>query len=77
MFIFLVGQTFNGLGRVDENLDTVTATIDIKKFLMFLTAMQMSNCRTMCSIVQEKVVKLFLEQSGIISWQIFLTELSL
>lgn len=65
------------MGTVDEDLDTVTATIDIKKFLMFLNGMQMSNCRTMCSIVQGKMVKLFLEQPGIVSMQIFLTEQSL
>lgn len=76
---FLVGQipTLDDLQTIDEDLDTVTATIDIKKFLMFLTGMQMSNCRSMCSIVQGSMVKLFLEQPGIISLQIFLTELSL
>lgn len=61
----------------DEDADTVTATIDIKKFLMFLTGMQMNNCRTTCSIVQGKMVKLFLEQPGALTLQIFLTELSL
>lgn len=73
-----VGQipTLDDLETVDENLETVTATIDIKKFLMFLTGMQVTNCYTMCSIVQGKMVKLFIEQPGVISLQIFLTEVS-
>lgn len=76
---FSVGQipTMDDLETIDEDLETVTATIDIKKFLMFLTGMQMSNCTTMFNIVQGKLVKLFLEQPGIISLQIFLTEMSL
>lgn len=79
VFHFSVGQipTLDNLQTVDEDLETVTATIDIKKLLMFLTGMQMSNGHVMCSIVQGRMVKLFLEQPGVISWQIFLTELSL
>lgn len=61
----------------EDEADTVTATIDIKKFLMFLSGMQMNNSRTTCSIVQGKMVKLFLEQPGALNLQIFLTELSL
>lgn len=57
--------------------DTVAASIDIKKFLMFLTGMQVNNYRTTCSIVHGKMVKLFLEQPGVLSFQIFLTELSI
>lgn len=73
-----VGQmpTIN-YGMADEDVDAVTATIDIKKFLMFLTGMQMNNCRTTCSIVQGKMVKLHLEQPGALSLQIFLNQLSL
>ncbi|KAF2903005.1 hypothetical protein ILUMI_03174 [Ignelater luminosus] len=60
----------------ESDLQTVSATIDIKKFLMFLTGMQVNNCKTTCSIVQSKMVKLALEQPGALSFQCFLTELS-
>lgn len=60
--------------QTDEQ--TVTATVDVKKFLMFLTGMQLNNCRTTCSIVHGRMVKLFLEQPGSLSFQCFLTEVS-
>lgn len=60
----------------ENDLQTVSATIDIKKFLMFLTGMQVNNYKTTCSIVQSKMVKLALEQPGALSFQCFLTELS-
>ncbi|KAB0804327.1 hypothetical protein PPYR_02685 [Photinus pyralis] len=53
----------------------VTATIDIKKFLMFLAGMQLNNCRTTCSIVHGKMVKLSCEQPGALSLQCFFTEI--
>ncbi|XP_025835210.1 checkpoint protein HUS1 [Agrilus planipennis] len=60
----------------EDNLEIVSATIDIKKFLMFITGMHINNnCTTICSIVQEKMVKLFLEQPGSLSLQCFLTQL--
>lgn len=79
MLLISVGQiSRDNDSSISENeTDTVTATIDIKKFLMFLSGMQMNNCRTTCSIVQGKMVKLFLEQPGALTLQIFLTELSL
>lgn len=53
----------------------VSASVDIKKFLMFLTGMQVTNYKAMCNIVQDKMIKIFLEQPGVLSFQIFLTEL--
>jgi len=61
----------------EQDLQMVTATIDIKKFLMFLTGMQLNNYRTTCSIVQSKMVKLALEQPGALSLQCFFTEVSI
>ena len=58
----------------DEDGQAVSTVVDIKKFLMFLTGMQVNNCRTVCSIVQGKMVKLFLQQPGALSLQCFLTE---
>ncbi|KAJ8962556.1 hypothetical protein NQ318_000949 [Aromia moschata] len=60
----------------DEDRQTVRSMVDIKKFLMFLSGLQISNCRTVCSIVQDKMVKLSMEQPGALSIQIFLTELT-
>ncbi|CAH1163589.1 unnamed protein product [Phaedon cochleariae] len=73
---FAVGQisTFNDCE--DGNSEVVSSTVDIKKFVMFLSGLQISNCRTLCSIVSGKMVKLFMEQPGALSIQIFLTELS-
>lgn len=62
---FAVGQIGNSdLDASELNEDQVSSTIDIKKFLMFLNGMQLNNCRTMCSIVHERMVKLFMEQPG-------------
>lgn len=55
----------------------VNSIIDIKKFLMFLSGMHSNNCRTICSIVHNKMVKLFMEQPGAFSLQVFLTQLSI
>lgn len=53
----------------------ISASVDIKKILMFLTGMQVTNFKASCSIVQGKMVKIFMEQPGVLSFQIFLTEL--
>lgn len=58
----------------DEKVYTI---VDIKKFLMFMSGLQLNNCRTMLSIIQGKMVKLFLEQPGAMSLQVFLTQLTL
>lgn len=72
---FAVGQICS---NNDENEDSqlISSTIDIKKFLMFLSGLQISNCRTLCSIVHGQMVKLFMEQPGALSIQVFLTEMS-
>lgn len=61
----------------EENEDTVSATVDIKKFLMFISGMQVNNCKTSCSIVHGSMVKLFLEQPGSLTFQCFLTEIDI
>lgn len=68
-------SAFNDLDD-EENGQVIQSVIDIKKFLMFLTGLQISNCQTTCSIVNGKMVKLHVEQPGALSIQIFLTELS-
>ncbi|KAK4885330.1 hypothetical protein RN001_001601 [Aquatica leii] len=74
---FAVGQDNEStVGDGSANESIVTATIDIKKFLMFLTGMQLNHCRTTCSIVHGKMVKLASEQVGALSLQCFFTELS-
>lgn len=65
----------------DENdaaaAQMVTATVDIKKFLMFLDGMQINNdCKTICNIVHGKMLKLQIEQPDMFSLQCFLTEIS-
>ncbi|KAK9891173.1 hypothetical protein WA026_013489 [Henosepilachna vigintioctopunctata] len=60
----------------DGELHAVSSTIDIKKFLMFLSGMQFNNCKALCSIVQNRMVKLYMEQPGAFKLQIFLTELN-
>ncbi|GJQ65999.1 hypothetical protein Trydic_g4092 [Trypoxylus dichotomus] len=76
---FAVGQTIlpdsDNENDVDELSNVVSAVIDIKKFLMFLYGMQLNNSKTICSIVQGKMVKLHLEQPGALSLQYFLTQL--
>ncbi|KAL1489627.1 hypothetical protein ABEB36_013571 [Hypothenemus hampei] len=57
--------------------DTVSAAVDIKKFLMFLSGMQLNNCTAVCNIVQGKIVKLSMEQPGALLMQIFLSQLSI
>ncbi|KRT85775.1 hypothetical protein AMK59_2330, partial [Oryctes borbonicus] len=75
---FAVGETIlpdsDGENDGDE-LNVVSAVIDIKKFLLFFYGMQLSNTKTTCSIVQGKMVKLHLEQPGALSLQYFLTQL--
>ncbi|KAF5304880.1 hypothetical protein FQR65_LT00764 [Abscondita terminalis] len=78
---FAVGHSADAEGNnheLGESTDetTVSATIDIKKFLMFLSGMQINNCQTNCSIVHGKMVKLSIEQVGVLSLQCFFTELS-
>lgn len=66
------------VGPVDSSEDdeVVCCTVDIKKFLMFLSGLQINNCKTTCSIVHHKMVKFFMEQPGALSIQIYLTEIS-
>ncbi|XP_060524868.1 checkpoint protein HUS1 isoform X2 [Cylas formicarius] len=66
----------NNLEESGAQEGSVVSTIDLKKFLMFLTGMQLTNCRATCSIIHRKMVKLFLEEPGALSLQIFLSELS-
>lgn len=63
--------------NLESNEETVSSTVDIKKFLTFLSGMQLNNCRAICNIVQGKMVKLSMEQPGALLLQIFLTELSI
>ncbi|CAG9836753.1 unnamed protein product [Diabrotica balteata] len=73
---FAVGQIPATTDDDEEDLNLISSTIEIKKFLMFLTGLQISNCRTLCSIVHGKMVKLYMEQPGALSIQVFLTELA-
>ncbi|XP_030765114.1 checkpoint protein HUS1 isoform X2 [Sitophilus oryzae] len=57
--------------------NSVSSTIDIKKFIMFLSGMQLNNCQAVCNIVQGKMVKLYMEQPGALLLQIFLTEMTI
>ncbi|XP_044265051.1 checkpoint protein HUS1 [Tribolium madens] len=74
---FAIGQLELTPDLEDEDQQKVSSIVDIKKFLMFLSGMQLNNCRTVCSIVHGKMVKLFMEQPGALSLQIFLTQLSI
>lgn len=65
-----------GFSSEDEMGDSVSSTIDIKKFITFLFGMQLNSCQAICNIVQGKIVKLHMEQPDAFSLQIFLTELS-
>lgn len=76
LFVVVQVPTINDCDE-DEAEQIVYSTVDIKKFLMFLSGLQVNNCRTVCSIVHEKMVKLHMEQPGALTIQIFLTELSL
>lgn len=66
------------IGPINSSSDeeVVCCTVDIKKFLMFLSGLQITNCKTVCSIVHHKMVRFFMEQPGALSIQIFLTEIS-
>ncbi|XP_064211616.1 checkpoint protein HUS1 isoform X1 [Tribolium castaneum] len=76
--IILVGQLeLTSSDSQEEDQQKVSSIVDIKKFLMFLSGMQLNSCRTVCSIVHGKMVKLFMEQPGALSLQIFLTQLSI
>lgn len=55
--------------------DTVSATVDIRKFLMFLSGMQLTNYNTTCSIVNHKLVRLSLEQPGALSLQCYFSQI--
>lgn len=60
----------------DDNTEQlISSTIDVKKFLMFISGLQINNCRTLCSIVHGKMVKLYMEVQGALSIQVFLTEM--
>lgn len=61
--------------REDED-NIISSTVDIKKFIMFLSGMQLNNCQAVCNIVQDKMVKLYMEQPGALLLQIFLTEVT-
>ncbi|KAF5272405.1 hypothetical protein FQA39_LY07873 [Lamprigera yunnana] len=64
-------------GDTITSSESVSATIDSKKFLMFLTAIQLNRCQTTCSIVQGKMVKLTSTQPDTFSVQCFFTEMSI
>lgn len=76
--VFLEGL-LNNPGEQDDEEEGVTefvcCQIDIKKFLMFLTGLQITNHKTICSIVNGKMVKLHFEQPGVVTLQCFLTEI--
>ncbi|XP_008195631.2 checkpoint protein HUS1 isoform X2 [Tribolium castaneum] len=75
---FAIGQLeLTSSDSQEEDQQKVSSIVDIKKFLMFLSGMQLNSCRTVCSIVHGKMVKLFMEQPGALSLQIFLTQLSI
>jgi len=71
------GHIPSGYDSEHESASDVSSTIDIKKFIMFLSGMQLNNCHAVCNIVQEKMVKLYMEQPGALLLQIFLTELNI
>ncbi|XP_044745246.1 checkpoint protein HUS1 [Coccinella septempunctata] len=76
---FAVGITSNNDiddTNEDDEMHAVSSTIDIKKFLMFLSGMQLNNCKALCGIVHNRMVKLYMEQPGAMKLQIFLTELN-
>ncbi|KAJ8924418.1 hypothetical protein NQ315_007214 [Exocentrus adspersus] len=73
---FAVGQIPVLTDCEEELQQSVHSTVDIKKFVMFLSGLQINNCRTVCSIVHEKMVKLHVEQPGALTIQVFLTELT-
>lgn len=55
-------------------MEVVRCQVDIKKFLLFLTGLQITNHKTICSIVDEKMVRLHFEQQGVVTLQCFLTQ---
>ncbi|CAG9760519.1 unnamed protein product [Ceutorhynchus assimilis] len=57
--------------NTDEDNVKVTATIDSKKFLNYLSGMQILNCPAICSIAHERLVKLSLDAPGRVKLQIF------
>ncbi|CAH1979678.1 unnamed protein product [Acanthoscelides obtectus] len=75
----IVGHTTTNIhSAIEENdSDLIQSVVDIKKFVMFLSGLQINNCRTTCSIVHSKMVKLYMDQPGSLSIQVFLTEMSL
>lgn len=73
----VVLASFIGPQNTSQNEEIVSCTLDIKKFIMFFSGLQINNCKTMCSIVHHKMVKFFMEQPGALSIQIFLTEITL
>lgn len=84
MNVLLFSVEMGTLGNVDVEQDEddgnapmVTATVDIKKFLMFLSSMHVNNnCKTICNIVHGKMMKLHVKQPEMMSLQCFLTEMS-
>nr|CAI5830874.1 unnamed protein product [Callosobruchus analis] len=70
---FAVGHTTSNVnaddgGEIDPEL--IQSIVDIKKFVMFLSGLQINNCRTTCSIVHGKMVKLYMDQPGALSIQL-------
>lgn len=61
----------------EDKSQLVSACIDIRKFVAFLTAMHISNNRMICSIVHGRMVKLLLDNPGVMNLQCFLTEFSM
>lgn len=73
---FAVGQLATIDDDWDKDAELVSTTIEIKKFLMFLNAMHVSNYQTTCSIVHGNMLKLYLEQPGALILQCFLTQVA-
>lgn len=60
----------------DSNREAVSCQIDIRKFLTLLNGMQITSHKTICSIVNEKMVRLHFEQPNVVTFQCFLTSVS-
>lgn len=76
--MFLEGFLNNDENDDNETIQRnfVSCQIDMKKFLTLLAGLQITNHKTICSIVDEKMVKLHFEQPGAITLQCFLTHVS-
>lgn len=82
MFLFVEGIPSNEDSQItyidanNEKVQLVSACIDIRKFVSFLTAMLGTNSKMLCSIVHGRMVKFVLETPGVMILQCFLTEVT-